>query len=192
MKKNILFAAILLLTLSLAIVSAKAEGMSLSLGVASFNTEEAAEPTGVLVPIVNGNGEEIGSARLTQHGDKVMIALEAKGLPPGTHGIHIHAAGKCDTPDFKTAGEHFNPHQKQHGFKNPKGFHSGDLPNIEVKADGTVNTRLKSAAVSLEPGKPNSLLKEGGTALIIHEKADDYVTDPSGNSGNRIACGAIN
>ena len=159
-----------------------------------WSSARAAEGAGageLLVPIVNDKGEQIGRAQLTQQGDKVAISLEANGLPPGTHAIHIHTEGKCDPPDFTSAGAHFNPHEKQHGFKNPKGFHSGDLPNIQVKADGTVSTKLVSAAVSLQPGKPNSLLKSGGTALIIHEKADDYVTDPAGNSGARIACGVI-
>ncbi|MFD0589099.1 superoxide dismutase family protein [Paenibacillus sp. GCM10027627] len=177
MKKNMITAALLLLSLSLILAFAKGE--------------ENKEPGGILVPIVNAKGEEIGSARLTQQGKKVLLDVEAKGLPPGTHGIHFHNVGKCDPPDFKTAGDHFNPTVKQHGFKNPKGFHSGDLPNIVVKEDGTVQAKLESAVVSLERGKPNSLLKEGGAAIVIHEKADDYVTDPSGNSGSRIACGII-
>src|SRR5690606_6773260 len=105
--------------------------------------------------------------------------------------IHIHETGKCDPPEFKTAGAHFNPSEKQHGFNNPKGFHSGDLPNIEVNEDGSVNVEIITAAVTLEKKKPNSLLKKGGTSLIFHEKADDYITDPAGNSGARIACGII-
>lgn len=177
MKKIVILSATALLVHSLAFGSARAE--------------ESASTGELLVPIVNDKGEQIGNAQLMQHNDKVVINVEAKGLKPGTHGIHFHAEGKCDAPDFASAGAHFNPHEKQHGFKNPKGFHSGDLPNIQVKADGTVNAKLESGAVSLQPGKPNSLLKSGGTALIIHEKADDYVTDPSGNSGARIACAAI-
>lgn len=119
------------------------------------------------------------------------IHLEAEKLAPGKHGIHFHNVGKCDTPDFKTAGDHFNPTSKQHGFNNPKGYHSGDLPNINVNEDGKVDADITSAHVTLLRGKPNSLLKEGGTAIVIHEKEDDYMTDPSGNSGNRIACGVI-
>ncbi|RIX48766.1 superoxide dismutase family protein [Paenibacillus nanensis] len=162
-----------------------------SLGVNSARAEEGTSPSEMLVPIINSKGEQIGRAQLMQQGEKVVIGVEAQGLPPGTHAIHIHTEGKCDTPDFTSAGPHFNPHDKQHGFKNPKGFHSGDLPNIEVKSDGTLKVKLESAAVTLKPGKPNSLLKSGGTSLIIHEKKDDYVTDPAGNAGARIACGVI-
>lgn len=177
MKKIAVFTAALCLAGSLAFTPAHAE--------------EGTSPSAMLVPIINSKGEQIGRAELMQHGEKVVIGVQAQGLPPGTHAIHIHMEGKCDPSDFTTAGEHFNPHGKQHGFKNPKGFHSGDLPNIEVKSDGTLNVKLESAAVTLKPGKPNSLLKTGGTALIIHEKKDDYVTDPAGNAGARIACGVI-
>jgi Cu-Zn family superoxide dismutase len=146
---------------------------------------------GVTVSIINGQGETIGKAELAQKDGKLFMHLEAEKLPPGKHGIHFHTEGKCDTPDFSSAGGHFNPFEKQHGFNNPKGYHSGDLPNIEVGADGKVAVDLFTADASLLQGKANSLLKQGGTALVIHEKEDDYVTDPSGNSGNRIACGVI-
>ena len=112
-------------------------------------------------------------------------------LAQGVHGIHFHEKGKCKGPDFESAGAHLNPGKKQHGFQNPKGFHAGDLPNVTVKDDGTVNADLVTNQVTLEKGQPNSLLKKGGTALVIHAQADDYKTDPSGNSGARIACGAI-
>ncbi|MBJ6361365.1 superoxide dismutase family protein [Paenibacillus sp. GCM10012307] len=160
-----------------------------TVGTISAKVEASEGP--LVVPIINSEGKNIGTAKLTQEGDKVHLHLEAEKLPPGKHGIHFHNVGKCDTPDFKSAGEHFNPTGKQHGFNNPKGFHSGDLPNIEVKKDGEVNVDISSSHVTLLRGKPNSLLKEGGTAIIIHEKEDDYVTDPSGNSGNRIACGVV-
>ncbi|WP_138752817.1 superoxide dismutase family protein [Paenibacillus sinopodophylli] len=149
------------------------------------------EPTALLIPIINSEGKQIGAAQLVQKADKVFVHIEAEKLAPGMHGVHFHSVGKCDTPDFKSAGDHFNPLSKQHGFNNSKGYHSGDLPNIEVGADGKVIANIASADVTLQQGKPNSLLKEDGTAIIIHEKADDYVTDPSGNSGNRIACGII-
>lgn len=145
----------------------------------------------VHVDIINTKGDQIGKATLTQNADLVKIHIEASQLTPGSHGIHIHETGKCDPPDFKTAGAHFNPSEKKHGFNNPQGFHGGDLPNIEVNEDGTVNVEIVTAAVTLEKKKPNSIIKKGGTTLIIHADADDYITDPAGNSGERIACGAI-
>ncbi|MFC5649460.1 superoxide dismutase family protein [Paenibacillus solisilvae] len=145
----------------------------------------------VKVMIMNTKGEQIGTAMLTQSQDTVRIHIEAKNLPPGIHGIHFHETGKCEAPNFASAGAHLNIQNKQHGFNNPQGFHTGDLPNIQVKADGTVVADIESKVASLTHGAQSSLLKSGGTALVIHEKADDYVTDPSGNSGDRIACGVI-
>ncbi|TVY01982.1 superoxide dismutase family protein [Cohnella terricola] len=160
-------------------------------GLVDAKAEASSKETQINVTIINTKGEQIGNATLTQKPGAVRIHLEAKNLPPGVHGIHFHEVGKCDPPSFESAGAHLNPFHKQHGFNNPKGFHSGDLLNIEVAKDGTVNTDLESKTVTLERGMPNSLLHSGGTSLMIHEKADDYVTDPSGNSGARIACGPI-
>ncbi|WP_027094233.1 superoxide dismutase family protein [Cohnella thermotolerans] len=162
--------------------------------VPAFGAPQAiasSEPSQVTAKIVNSKGKEVGTAVITPKGNGVQLHLEAKNLPPGIHGIHFHETGKCEPPAFKSAGEHFNPGHKQHGFNNPKGFHAGDLPNIQVKDDGTVVADIASNQVTLAKGAPNSLLKSDGTAIVIHEKADDYVTDPSGNSGNRIACGVI-
>jgi len=145
----------------------------------------------VTVKIINSKGEATGTALITQKDNGVLLHVEAKNLPPGIHGIHFHETGKCEGPDFTSAGAHLNPMNKQHGFNNPKGFHDGDLLNIQVGPDGTVKADMESKNVTLAKDAANSLLKAGGTALVIHEKADDYVTDPSGNSGSRIACGAI-
>ncbi|CAH0121959.1 MULTISPECIES: superoxide dismutase family protein [unclassified Paenibacillus] len=147
--------------------------------------------TKMKVNIIDGKGTKIGTARLTQAGAEVKIHIEASKLPPGEHGIHFHAVGRCDAPDFKTAEAHFNLQNKQHGFKNAHGFHEGDLPNLKVGANGKVKADLVTTTVTLQKGKPNSLLKPGGTALVIHANADDYTTDPSGNSGDRIACAII-
>jgi Cu-Zn family superoxide dismutase len=144
-----------------------------------------------LIDIVNSKGIKAGTAALTQTADGVKIVVEAAGMPPGKHGIHFHEKAVCEAPDFKSAGEHLNPEGKQHGFENPKGPHAGDLPNLEIGSDGKGRAEFVSKMVTLEKDKANSLVKPGGTSLVIHEKMDDYKTDPTGNSGARIACGAI-
>ncbi|HTW24340.1 MAG TPA: superoxide dismutase family protein [Candidatus Baltobacteraceae bacterium] len=140
--------------------------------------------------IVDSTGKSVGKATLKQTSGGVEIKASLANLPAGTHGMHIHAVGKCDAPDFKTAGGHFNPDMKKHGMDNPDGMHAGDLPNIEVGADGKAKVKVVDAHVTLKDGD-HSLFHDGGTSIVIHAGADDYKTDPSGNSGNRIACGVI-
>jgi Cu-Zn family superoxide dismutase len=147
-------------------------------------------PKSAHADIVNAQGQKIGTAKIVAEKKGVKIEVKVAQLPAGTHGIHIHAVGKCEGPDFKTAGGHLNPDTKKHGKDNPEGPHVGDLLNIEVKADGTGKATLLNTTVTLGDG-PNSLFHDGGTALVIHEKVDDYKTDPAGNSGARIACGVI-
>jgi Cu-Zn family superoxide dismutase len=138
----------------------------------------------------NAKGEAVGNATLTEGPGGVKIAIQASKLPPGPHGFHIHAVGKCDPPDFTSAGGHFNPHGKKHGLKSPEGPHAGDLPNLVVGADGAAKAEVVAAQVTLKEGK-NSLFQPGGTALVIHANPDDEKTDPTGNAGGRIACGVI-
>lgn len=140
--------------------------------------------------LVDASGKSAGTASLTQTKGGVRITAKLKGLPPGTHGMHIHNVGKCDPPGFTTAGGHFNPEGKQHGMKDSMGPHAGDLPNFDVSSDGTATVSTVAAHATLGQG-PNSLFHDGGTSLVIHASADDYMTDPSGNSGARIACGVI-
>ncbi|WJH35136.1 superoxide dismutase family protein [Paenibacillus sp. CC-CFT747] len=133
----------------------------------------------------------MGLAILTQEGDGLKIKVEAGGLTAGKHGIHLHQVGKCEAPDFKSAGDHLNPEKKQHGTDNPNGHHVGDLPNLEVGADGKVSVELKAMHTTLEKGAVNSLFDGDGTALVIHEGPDDMKSDPAGNSGGRVLCGVV-
>lgn len=141
--------------------------------------------------MINTKGEKIGTATLTESSEGVKIHLQAEGLNSGTMAIHIHETGVCEAPKFTSAGAHFNPGGKQHGFQNPKGFHAGDLPNIKIAENGTVNVEIVAPNVTLKKGEKNSLLDKDGSALVIHEKTDDYKTDPAGNAGERFACGVI-
>lgn len=140
--------------------------------------------------LLNAQGQKVGEAKLEETSHGVKIILKVENLPPGVHAFHIHEKGLCNPPEFKTAGGHFNPFGKQHGLKNPKGPHAGDLPNLVVDTDGKETLEVIASQVTLKPGK-NSLFQPGGTSLVIHQGPDDYMSDPAGNAGPRIACGVI-
>jgi len=150
--------------------------------------------TNATAELIDNSSKVVGHATLTQTEAGVKIVLDVKGAPPGTHALHIHNNGLCHAGEgkpFDSAGPHFNPYGKKHGLENPDGPHAGDLPNFEVKLDGTAHVEVLAQLVTLKDGAPNSLLKTGGTCLMIHMSADDGKTDPTGNAGTRWACGMI-
>ncbi|MFC3041201.1 superoxide dismutase family protein [Virgibacillus xinjiangensis] len=144
-----------------------------------------------LVSLENADGDIVATATLQEMESGVNIQLEGTDLPAGTHGFHIHETGACEGPDFESAGGHYNPTDANHGFDDPEGPHAGDLENIEVSEDGTVTTEVTADMVTLQPEAENTLYTDEGTALVIHSEADDYQSQPSGNAGERIACGVI-
>jgi Cu-Zn family superoxide dismutase len=146
--------------------------------------------TSATAEVRDANDRVVGQATLTEVIGGVRIVLEARGLPPGEKGVHVHAVGKCEPPAFASAGGHFNPLGKQHGLLNPTGPHAGDLPNITIAAEGTGRFETLTERVTLGAGT-NSLFGGDGTALVVHGAPDDFKTDPTGNSGARIACGVI-
>ncbi len=135
-------------------------------------------------------GKEVGTVALTQTPSGVLMRLNLTAVPPGDHAFHVHAIGKCDPPDFTSAGGHYNPDQTKHGLMNPEGPHAGDMPNLHVPEGGTLTVEILNPLVSLS-GDPAPLLDADGSALVIHAGADDYRTDPAGNAGERVACGVI-
>ncbi len=137
----------------------------------------------------DGSGKKVGKVRLTATPSGILIQLYLTGIPPGEHAFHVHEVGKCEPPDFKSAGAHFSPDKTKHGLMNPEGPHAGDMPNLHVPDSGKLSIEILNPLVTLRGER--ALLDEDGSALVIHAGADDYTTDPTGNAGNRIACGVI-
>ena len=140
--------------------------------------------------IINTDGAVIGKATFEQTPTGVLMSVDVAGLPPGGHGIHLHAVGSC-TPNFKAATGHINPGKVKHGLRNPEGPDNGDLPNLYAAADGSARAEFFTTRVSVAGGDMPALLDEDGSAVIIHENPDDHMAQPIGGSGGRIGCGVI-
>ena len=168
-------------------------GMALALGGCAMDGEISVPKSGrsmaghfsAKAVLRTGAGVETGWATAKEANGALRVTVEVAGMSPGLHGVHVHSIGKCDGPDFASAGGHWNPTAHQHGMNNPAGPHVGDLPNVEVGANG------KGRVEFTLPGTYQGLLDEDGAALVVHAGADDLKTDPSGNSGGRVACGVF-
>lgn len=168
------FAACVVISLSACQTTAQADGIA----------EEAT------AQLITADGTPVGKATLTEMDDGLRLQVDAQHLTPGPHGIHLHTVGKCEGPKFESSGGHWNPMAKQHGLENPMGTHSGDMPNLQASATGSVSYSYILKGASLDTG-PLAVMDMDGTSIMIHAKADDNKTDPSGNSGDRLICGVF-
>lgn len=165
------------LTFMVAVVTTAAGGAALADGMAEARLK-------------GPDGKLLGTATLAETPEGVTITVQAAALAPGYHGFHIHEKGSCAGPDFTSAGGHFNPFGSEHGRRNHRGPHAGDLPNLLADPHGRASGVFTAPLVTLGPG-PNSLFKSGGTALVIHAGPDDHLSQPTGAAGGRAACGVI-
>ena len=158
-----------------------AGALSVALAAPAFAADQAS------ATLLDPEGKEVGKVILTAVPTGVLLAANLTALPPGDHAFHIHGVGKCEAPDFKSAGGHFNPEEDEHGLMNGTGPHAGDMPNIHVPESGQLKIEVLNQMVNLKQG----LLDQDGSAIVIHQGPDDYVSDPAGDAGPRIACGVI-
>ena len=140
---------------------------------------------------MDADGNELGTVTLMETAHGTLVDIDVENVPAGEHGFHLHETGKCDAPDFKSAGGHFNPTGNEHGYKAEGGAHSGDLPNQFVQDDGVMRAQVLKPDISMTEGEDGYVFDEDGTAVIIHAGADDYESQPSGDAGGRFACAVL-
>jgi Cu-Zn family superoxide dismutase len=163
---------------------------SLSVVLAGCFGAMSAEAQVAKATLKDASGKEVGQAALVQTPHGVLVKLSLKGAAPSEHAFHVHAVGKCEPP-FTSAGGHFNPGAKKHGMEAAEGSHAGDMPNLHIPASGELVIEVANPMITLAKGQPNSVFDADGSTLVIHAGADDYKSDPTGNAGDRIACGVI-
>jgi len=139
--------------------------------------------------VKDASGKDLGTVTLSDSSGRIIASGQLTGLPRGEHAVHLHTVGKCDPPKFETAGDHWNPTGREHGAQNPNGPHLGDLPNFSVAENGSGRVEVTSPGGTLRGANP--LLDSDGATVVVHAKPDDYKSQPSGNSGDRIACGVV-
>jgi Cu-Zn family superoxide dismutase len=160
--------------------------VSAATGLGACATPQDAPSNAVAVPLVGSQGKAVGTVRMWETPGAVSFRIEGDGFTVGRKGLHVHAVGRCNPPAFTSAGPHWNPSGRQHGLSNPAGAHAGDLPNVPVAANGTLRETVVLNGATLA-----SLRDSDGSALVLHAREDDNVTDPSGKSGDRIACAVL-
>ncbi|HTN73126.1 MAG TPA: superoxide dismutase family protein, partial [Methylomirabilota bacterium] len=163
---------------------------TVGLGLLFATVGVAQEPLRAYAELKDRDGKTVGMATFREASGGVIVGVEVKGLTSGLHAVHVHAVGKCEGPAFTSAGGHFNPAQKKHGLRSPEGPHAGDMPNMYVDKDGAGRFEVLTDNITLKAGD-RSVFDSDGSALVIHAGADDDMTDPTGNAGDRAACGVI-
>ena len=162
-------------------------GFGIGLGVHAATAQDAGTTS---VQLQDPDGNPVGQVQLEQIPNGVHVTAELENLPAGTHAFHIHETGACEPPDFESAGGHFNPTDAKHGWLSDGGPHAGDFPNLHVPESGSLTVEYFNMMVTMDEGE-NTVFDDDGSAIVIHEGADDYQTDPAGDAGSRIACGVI-